>query len=343
MELKEKLKNTLRLKFYSLLNSPLSNIIIKFLSVKVDNIKKQKNPKGNFFIAITIDTEPGYLEKNGKRIWHSIEENAFQGYYYGIKNWREVAEKNNIKLNFFLDTHCFSAKGDKYKKILAELNKVKKNHEIGFHLHPNHDSTLKKYLKKEFEYNNSDYYDLNTNIDMLKAGKFLIKKYLGINIKSFRWGVFGLGNKGIKALKENKYQIDSSACPGLISYTKGKKRYGWSKVKISYPWILNEQNYQNINGKSGVLEIPITTFKILSFRFLSDPAFGKLLFKVFKYLYKNAKRPFVFVIISHSLEGCYRNGEITNEIKNIDKFIKYTKNFKDVRFTTLEGCKKNFI
>lgn len=334
----------LKIKAYRFFNTNLGKLLLKFLSsfVYVKDLTRNKT-KNNlpFIISITIDTESGYIDKNDYRIWQSSKPDAYSGFYKGIENWRKLLNKYNAKATFFLSTNCFSAKGEEYKKIMCQLKLLlKEKHEIGLHLHPDSDSALQKELNKRFDTTSAKFYSKEEIEGFIKTGKDLIKKNIGINVISFRWGNWALNTDAVKALHNQGFKIDSSATPGIKGHLNDEMAYDWSKMNEHYPWRLSLNDYQNTaHQNSNVIEIPIATFNFLGFKLRADPA-NSILFQVaFDYYYKNADRsktPFVFVVISHSMEGTYRDGSKTKVIDIMDEFLSYTKQFNNVKLKTLK-------
>ena len=83
----------LKLLVYRILSTKLGNFLLKFISfgVSVKNLPKNDNRKTKpFIVAITIDTESGYVDKNERRIWQKENPEAFIGFYKGIENWRKI-------------------------------------------------------------------------------------------------------------------------------------------------------------------------------------------------------------------------------------------------------------
>ena len=46
--------------------------------------------------------------------------------------------------------------------------------------------------------------------------------------------------------------------------------------------------------------------------------------------------PFVFVIISHSIESAHKDGSRTKIIGRIDEFFEHAKKYADIKFLTLK-------
>lgn len=335
-----------KLLLYRLFNTGIGIFLLKLFSpfVYAKNLKNKNNPKNKkFIIAVTVDTESGYVAKNERRVWQVEKPCAFTGFYNGIENWRKLLNKHKIKGTFFLSTQCFDAKKSELRKIASQLKNLgKENHEIGLHLHPNSDFALQEHLKNNFKYTSAKFYDYNTILSMLNGSKYLIEKNLGKNIKnkitSFRWGNWGLDATGVKALSDSGFKIDSSATPGIKGHLTDIMYYDWSRVNHHYPWKLSMDNYQNIKGgNSSVLEIPIATFNFLGLTLRADPIYSQLLLSTFDYYYKNADRNnFIFVVMSHSSEGTYEDGKSTKVIRQMDCFIRHAKRYKDVKFVALK-------
>ena len=343
--------NKLKVWLYNILNKPLGRKSLKLLSksvyVKGLNKKNKNNFKQNkkFLIAITIDTESGYVKKNNQRVWQKDAPEEYTGYYSGIENWRNLLNKCNAKATFFLSTNCFGAKDDNLDKIKKQLKLLlKEKHEIGLHLHPDSDLALQAELKERFWHTSSKFYNYNQISKFIKASKKLIKDSIHIIPTSFRWGNWALNTDAVNALQENGFRIDSSATPGIKGHLNDGMHYDWSKVSEHYPWKLSLKDYQNTaNQDSKVLEIPIATFNFMGKILRADPVYSELLKSAFDYYYRNAdrtKKPFVFVVISHSIESTHEDGSITQVIKDAEEFIKHAKKFDDVEFAAIGCCSK---
>ena len=344
----------MKLLAYQFFNTFLGKKLLRLLKplVSVKNLKRTpKEQRFPFIIAVTIDTESGYVQKNESRVWQGKEPEAFIGFHKGMENWRSLLNKYNVKSTFFLSTQCFDAKKEDLNKINLQLRKLDgEGHEIGLHLHPDSDSALQRYVKNNFRYSGAKFYDYNTILSMLSSSKYLIEKNLGEEIKdkviSFRWGNWALSTAAVRALQDSGFKLDSSAVPGIKGHLRNHRHYDWSKVKSNYPWRLSLTDYQNINSdKSNILEIPIATFNFLGFTLRADPVNSSLLLNAFDYYYKNADRsekPFVFVVITHSCESVYNDGRPTKVVKVMDEFLDYVKKFNDVNFSTLNESSKHF-
>lgn len=328
---------------YNLLKLQTLKSVLSFVSaygLRVDTLRNNKkikkvDQKHPFLVVVTIDTESGYINKNQERVWMDKDNRAFQGYYYGIRNWLELARKHNIKFSFLLSTQCFSSEGKEYKNIIHILKEIhKESHEIGFHLHPKNDEALQKHIGKQLKYTGAKYYDTKTIKQMLLGGRELIKKHLGAKITSgvisFRWANWAFPIKKIGLLRKANFKIDCSSCPGIKGHVEDDRFYDWTNLKECFSFIIDK-----------ITEFPIATFSFLGKKFRADPVFGPLLQEAFRYYYSDVDRsqkPFYFVIATHSSEATYRNGEPTEVVKNLDMFIKEAKKYGDVHFKILRDC-----
>lgn len=334
----------LKIKAYRVFNTNVGKFILNLLSSFVYSRNLRKNNLKNkfpFIIAITIDTESGYIDKNDYRVWQKSEPKAYIGFYKGIETWRKLLNKYQAKATFFLSTNCFSAKGSEYKKIIEQLKLLlSEKHEIGLHLHPDSDLALQKLLSKKFSATSAKFFNYEEINKIISSGKYLIKKNLGIDVFSARWGNWGLSNDAVKALQKNEFILDSSATPGIKGHLNDKMSYDWSKVSEHYPWKLSTKDYQNTaHQDSAVLEIPIATFSFFGINLRADPANSALLLACFDYYYKNADRsekPFVFAVISHSIEATHKDGTSTKVIKIMEEFLQNSKKHGNVKFLPLK-------
>lgn len=342
----------MKLLIYRLFNTAAGKRILRMLKpfVYVKNLKRNdKEKKYPFIVAITVDAESGYVQKNEARVWQGEKPNAFMGFYKGTANLSRLFSKYKVKSTFFLSTQCFDAKEAELSKIKIELRNLdEEGHEIGLHLHPDSNFALQKRMKNSFKYACAKSYDYETILAMLSNSKYLVEKNLGKKTKdkiiSFRWGNWALNTTAVKALQDSGFRIDSSAVPGIKGHLRDHRHYDWSNVRKHYPWRLSLADYQNINSnKSNILEIPIATFNFFGFKLRADPVNSYLLLNAFDYYYENADRsekPFVFVVMTHSCEAVYKGGGLTKVVDLMEEFLNYVNKFKDVKFLTLKESSK---
>jgi peptidoglycan/xylan/chitin deacetylase (PgdA/CDA1 family) len=340
---------SIKLGLYRFFGTKVGQLILNILSigVYVDNLQHtcgKSNNKHPFNIVITVDTESGYVESNERRVWQNENPDAYQGYISGINNLIKIFDKHNIKASFLLSTNCFNATGRIYKGIIKEIKEaMNKGHEIGLHMHPDSDIALQKKLKRKFKGTSAFFLSYGEKLLLLNAGLRLLKDHLGINPKTFRWGNWALDTEGAEILDKTGFKIDSSATPGIKGHTGDYAKYDWSCVNERYPWILNTKNYQDKNGNSKTLEIPIATFKFFGIPMRADPVNLSLLYSCFLKYYKRSDRtnqPFPFVIITHSSEATTKDGKPTKTLQDLDKFIRSSKRYNGVKFTTLSNSIK---
>lgn len=341
-----KMKKKLELHAYRFLskNKKLDALMQKIAPVSVKNLPKTSKPKNfPFLVAITIDTESGYVEKNERRVWQRENPKAFIGFYKGIENWRNVLNKYNANATFFCSSQCFDSKGSERGKILNQFNLLlNEKHEIGLHTHPKGDLALQKETNEVYNFTSARFFDYKTKKKFLGASKKLFMNNIPRlkAIKSFRWGNWGLDNDSAKILEELGFIVDSSATPGIKGHLSDDMHFDWEQVDTHYPFFLSKKNYQDTKTQnSEVLEIPIATYNYLGKTLRADPVNLSSLLSAFSYYYKNADRshkPFVFAVISHSPEGTYEDGRPTKVLSTMEDFLIHSRKFKDVRFATMK-------
>ena len=338
-----------KLFLYRFLSTNPGKSILNLLSfgVKAENLGPEKEKKCHFLVAITVDTESGYVDRDERRVWQKEKPEAFQGYYLGIRNLLSVFDKYKIKSIFFLSTQCFSSKGKERKLIDKEIkNLIKNKHELGLHLHPDSDFALQKKSGRKFNATSAFFYSYEEKFKIIKSTRELIKENLGKNAEknliSFRWGNWALDSGGVKALNKLGFKIDSSATPGIKGHLNDTMKYDWSRVKRHYPWILSIKDYQETShNNSNTMEMPIATFDFFGLTLRADPVNSILVNKAFIEYYRNANRsekPFPFVVITHSSEATTKEGNETTALKDLEGFIKFAKKYPDVRFVSLKDA-----
>ena len=221
---------------------------------------------------------------------------------------------------------------------------LKEGHEIGLHMHPDSDLALQSSLGKKFHSTSAKFFSSEEINELIVEGKRLIKKHLGVDVISFRWGNWALNTDAVSALEKNGFKIDSSATPGIKGHQNDGMSYDWSNTALNYPWKLSAIDYQNTSHQnSNVIEIPIATFNFFGVRLRADPANSALLSASFEHYYKNAdrsKKSFIFVVISHSIEATYEDGSSTKVVKAMEEFITHSKKHNDAKFMGLADAYK---
>ncbi|MFH0978574.1 MAG: hypothetical protein V1837_04700 [Candidatus Woesearchaeota archaeon] len=325
---------------YSIAQKALFLFGLAFLQVPKENRKSDYCK--NFFVVVTVDVEPGYVDTDGSKNWHAKD--AFEGYIYGLQNLLALAKKHNVKFTFLLDTHAFSAKGKAYRDIVRQLKQLlREGHELGFHLHPKDDLALQKKLGKKFDYTCASFYNTKEIVSMLKAGRELIREHLGHKIEkevvSFRWGNWGLSSQGVKALARTGFRIDTSSCPGIKRHQADDLRCDWTGITTTQPWLLNSSDLKDtLNGNSVVMEIPIATATLFNKVILADPNYSTLLQVLFRkhyYMAQSYHNSYSFVVFTHSNEATLKDGQSTPTLQQLDNFLNYLKDYNYVKVVPL--------
>ena len=74
-------------------------------------------------------------------------------------------------------------------------------------------------------------------------------------------------------------------------------------------------------------------------RIRADPIYSVLLNKAFTEYYQKSdrsKKPFPFVVMTHSSESTLKEGGMTQAVLDLDRFISYAKKYDNVEFVTLK-------
>ena len=321
-------------KLVTILFKLTSSLLVKPVLTPQNKLLKKSGKNKPFYIVLTVDAESGYVESNEKRLWQVNHPDLYQGFYFGINNWLDLLNRQKVKASFMLSSQCFSATGKERKFINQQLSKIiTGNHELGYHLHPRSDQSLEKILGEKLKFTSAKFYSVREIDNLLKAARYLLNKNLGEKINqqviSFRWGNFGLYKHALDLLTKNGFLIDSSVCPAKKGHQFDDKIFDWSKITHPFPYI----------SQDGLLEIPVTTFKIFNKVLLVDPLNHLFLEQAFlKYWQLNnaSKQPFFFVMLSHTSEGTDKIGRPTKVIQTMQNFIKKVKQFDNVEFITLK-------
>ncbi len=339
----------MRLFFYRLSSSPLGKSILKTLSFAVSvpyRTKPTSEKRQKLQIAITIDTEGGYVAPNERRVWQKEAQNAYQGYYSGIRNIRIVLRKHNVKATFFLNTHCFSATGKNYAKIISELKSLlKEGHEIGLHPHPDSDKALQQKLGRSFPATSCFFYTQKELARIIIASKQLINEHLGQGIgdaiSSIRWGNWALNTEGARAIAKCGLKKDSSATPGIRGHLRDTRKYDWSRSHATHHWPLSTTDYQSTTtNQSPITEIPISTFSFFGIKLRADPLYSELLKQALLSFHGSSRsaRPSTFVVMTHSSEAVMKDGTATQALRDLDEFIGFAKSLPSAAFCTIRDC-----
>lgn len=204
--------------------------------------------KTNIYITVDTETSIGGAFSNPllkpvgkeKRIYGKIA-----GEHYGIPLIMDIADSYGLKITFFVEVlnHYYFGKEDNYEVCQYIL---KRGHDVQLHLHPNY-LNFKLDEPQKLIYSDNMYdYDLETQTQLIKEGKELLKEFGVNNPLAFRAGNYGADINTLKALKKNDIKIDSSY-----------------NLSIPHKYIkITKRKINDSDEIKGVFEFPITCFKI---------------------------------------------------------------------------------
>ncbi|MDY0131698.1 MAG: hypothetical protein RBR53_03425 [Desulforegulaceae bacterium] len=208
--------------------------------------------KTNIYITVDTETSIGGAFSNPllkpvgkeKRIYGKIA-----GEHYGIPLIMDIADSYGLKITFFVEVlnHYYFGKEDNYEVCQYIL---KRGHDVQLHLHPNY-LNFKLDEPQKLIYSDNMYdYDLDTQVELIKEGKELLKEFGVNNPVAFRAGNYGFNLDTLKALKENSFLYDSS-----YSFTFCSNRKDFFNLFTN-----DVVNFNNI------YEFPITNFLPLIYK-----------------------------------------------------------------------------
>lgn len=266
-----------------------------------------------FDLVVTIDTEGGYVEADERRVWQGSAPDAFQGYVDGIPNILDVLARHAVKATFLVSPHGLSATGATLRAVERAFARVlAEGHEIGLHLHPTSDRATTAALGRAFATPRASDLTRADRALLLTTARRLLEERVGVTPVSFRWGNWALDPASAREIAEAGFRIDSSAVPRLRDGRSA--RYDWSAIGTRAPWSI----------ASGLLEVPIATFRLGPAWLRADPLHGPLLENAFDTYRARAPRdeaPFPFVVMTHSTEATYRSGAPTRVVRTLDRFL----------------------
>lgn len=291
---------------------------------------------------ITVDTEADNQWQRSKNI--SLENIKH------IPRFQELCQKYNFNPTYLVTYEV--ATDNTSSNILSTLAKDNKA-EIGAHLHP---WTTPPYTRDmEWEMTHHRFpselplEELGQKIRSLTEG---IKSKFNIEPKSFRAGRWGFDSNVARVIKEYGYIADSSITPGISwkRTTGDPKGVGGPNYKNAQivPYELSIDNILE-NGKSGVIEIPMT---ILPTGSLVERSLRKVFHKnrwlrIFPEtkasdlveIYKTASRlalPYIQFMI-HSSELMSGGSPYSKEKKNVENTYYILESFFDFLTTNSVG------
>jgi len=185
-------------------------------------------------IIITIDTEVGEKAKNFDGGFEKLVMGNINNEFYGVPKIMEIAKNYGFKCEFFVDVYEYKKFGeDNFKNLCQMIDK--KAHSVALHTHPSY-----AYDKDRI---NMYEYSLEEQIEIIKEGKELIKKWIDKEPIAHRAGNYGANDNTLIALRENGIFIDSSFF------------YKHPNSKINAPTINTPILYKDI------LQFPVTVAK----------------------------------------------------------------------------------
>ncbi|MGM0609425.1 MAG: polysaccharide deacetylase, partial [Candidatus Muiribacteriota bacterium] len=158
--------------------------------------------KTNIYITVDTETSIGGAFSNPllkpvgkeKRIYGKIGNE-----YYGIPLIMDIADSHGLKITFFVEVlnHYYFGKDDNYEVCQYIL---KRGHDVQLHIHPNYlNFKLDEPQRRLYSDNMCDY-DLDTQVELIKQGKELLKEFGVDNPVAFRAGNYGADLNTVKAL-----------------------------------------------------------------------------------------------------------------------------------------------
>jgi hypothetical protein len=305
-----------------------------------------------FLVAITIDTEGGFVEDDERRRWQGQVPDAFQGYVEGVQNLRAVLRDDSARATFLVSTHGLSATGDTHHAVVRELHRARDaGHEIGLHLHPSSDRALQRRLASDGARGGAQGRtiegDDRAKATLVRTATEILSEAIGVRPLSFRWGNWGLDAGGVRALCESGFEVDSSAIPGCSDTRQRRSpRFAWGEARSHAPWWLDRRDHQALDGETDVLELPIATCRWLGRYWRADPLLAPLLAAMFSHYYEHAPRdraPFPFVVMTHSSEATTARGAPTRALDDLAKFLRFASRFADVEYVTLREARERYL
>ncbi|MCH8290363.1 polysaccharide deacetylase family protein [Candidatus Poribacteria bacterium] len=157
------------------------------------------------FIIITIDTEDSQdndVVLTAKSEIDSMIFGRLESGVFGFEKIIEICDSNKVPANFFIDVCEVEKYGDDVWKEICQTIQAH-GHEVELHTHP---GRLYDYRREHLWE-----YSLSEQIEILKHGRELIKKWTNEYPVAHRAGAYGINEDTFTALKENDIPIDSSS------------------------------------------------------------------------------------------------------------------------------------
>lgn len=153
----------------------------------------------------------------------------------GITKMMDICDKHDVKATFFLNVYEYKKYGEAMLKKIAKFMDVR-GFDVQLHTHPQWAYDNKRNMMYQ--------YSLNEQIEIIKDGRSLIKKWIGKDTVIHRAGAYSANEDTLKALNENQIFYDSS-------------------FRYKYPTCLLQdldlkKNFISIS--TGVYQIPVNVF-----------------------------------------------------------------------------------
>ena len=182
------------------------------------------------YIWITIDTESTIN-------WPIAEQlNAeINGIKYGISSIIDICNKHDMRATFFLNVYEYKVYGEEKMKRIAQYIHHS-GHDVQLHPHP--EWAYDKKRKALWQYS------LQEQIEIIRDGSDLIRKWTGASPVAHRAGGYMADNNTLKSLEANNILIDSSYF------------YNNQGCRISHP----DLEVNSIKQIENIWEIPVTLY-----------------------------------------------------------------------------------
>jgi peptidoglycan/xylan/chitin deacetylase (PgdA/CDA1 family) len=182
------------------------------------------------YIWITIDTESTINWPITEQL--NAEINSVK---YGISSIIDICNKHDMRATFFLNVYEYKVYGEeKMKKIAQYIHHS--GHDVQLHTHP--EWAYDKKRQALWQYN------LQEQIEIIRNGSNLIRKWTGASPVAHRAGGYMADNNTLKALEANNILIDSS-----YFYSNQSCRISYSDLEVN-----------SIKQLENIWEIPVTLY-----------------------------------------------------------------------------------
>jgi len=189
---------------------------------------------------ITVDTET--FKVNGRVLPFATHHYADlpQG-SFGTQRIMDICDHYGAKATFFVDVYMHRHYGESDVASLCKRIDAA-GHDVQLHAHTSWFPDARSGLIKD--------YSLPQQIEIIREGKDLLKKWLGKPPVGFRAGAYGANLDTIRALRENGFLVDSSYFP----------LHGNCDLNAQ----LQKSPSNRMFSIEGIVELPVTTYWLLN-------------------------------------------------------------------------------